>query len=160
MGSLLLLEEQDRSRWDGEQIGLGAAWLERAADGDVFSRFHAEAGIAAEHCFAPSFGQTRWSEISSLYAMLERIDPSPLHTMNRAVAVAEWKGSEAGLAVLRTVSPPVWLSDSYLWDAVVSDLHRRAGILSIAQRHRERALASAPTEAIRDLLRRRLAVPM
>ncbi len=159
IGGLLLLEEQDRSRWDREQIGLGAAWLERAASGDAFSRFHAEAGVAAEHCFAPSFSQTRWSEISNLYAMLERIDPSPLHTMNRAVAVAEWKGPEAGLAVLQTVAPPAWLSGSYLWDAVLSDLHRRAGIVDVARRHRERALASAPTEAVRDLLRRRLAVP-
>ncbi|MDQ6633262.1 MAG: hypothetical protein M3Z10_00710 [Gemmatimonadota bacterium] len=143
MGGLLLLEEQDRSRWDREQIGLGAAWLKRAATGDVFSRFHAEAGIAAEHCFAPSFKQTRWSEISSLYAMLERIDPSALHTMNRAVAVAEWTGPDAGLVVLQTVAPPVWLSGSYLWDAVLSDLHRRAGSLDVARRHRERCRVAA-----------------
>ncbi len=91
--------------------------------------------------------------------MLERIDPSPLHRMNRAVAVAEWQGPEAGLALLRSLAPPAWLADSYLWDAVLSDLHRRAGNLEIAQRHRERALASVPTEAVRDLLRRRLAIP-
>ena len=155
-GGLLLLEEQDRSLWDRERMRLGAEWLERSASGDVFSRFHAEAGIAAEHCFAPSFAQTRWKEIADLYAMLERIDPSPLHTMNRAVAVAEWQGPEAGLAVLQ-LAPPAWLAGSYLWDAVLGDLHRRAGNLEIAQRHRERALASAPTEAVRDLLRRRLA---
>ena len=156
-GGLLLLEEQDRSLWDRERMRLGAEWLERAAAGEVFSRFHAEAGIAAEHCFAPCFGQTRWKEIADLYAMLERIDPSPLHTMNRAVAVAEWQGPEAGLALLQALVPPAWLAGSYLWDAVLGDLHRRAGNLEIAQRHRERALASAPTEAVRDLLRRRLA---
>src|SRR5260370_29119900 len=138
---------------------LGAEWLERAASGEVFSRFHAEAGIAAEHCFAPSFGQTRWKEIADLYAMLEHIDPSPLHTMNRAVAVAEWQGPEAGLALLQALAPPAWLADSYLWDAVVGDLHRRARDLDIAQRHRQRALASSPTEAVRNLLRRRLATP-
>ncbi len=136
---------------------LGAQWLQRAASGDVFSRFHAEAGIAAEHCFAPSFAQTRWKEIAILYAMLERIAPSPLHTMNRAVAVAEWRGPEAGLAVLQGLVPPAWLAGSYLWDAVVADLHRRTGNLDIAERHRERALASAPAEAVRELLRRRLA---
>jgi len=136
---------------------LGAAWLERSAHGEVFSRFHAEAGIAAEHCFAPSFAATRWKEISDLYAMLERIDPSPLHTMNRAVAVAEWQGPQAGLALLQALTPPAWLAGSYLWDAVLGDLHRRAGNLVIAQQHKERALASAPTEAVRDLLRRRLA---
>ena len=156
-GGLLLLEEQDRSLWDRERMRLGAAWLERAAAGEVFSRFHAEAGIAAEHCFAPSFEQTRWKEIADLYAMLERIDPSPLHTMNRAVAVAEWQGPEAGLALLQALAPPAWLAGSYLWDAVLGDLHRRVGNLEIARRHVERALGSAPTEAVRDLLRRRLA---
>jgi RNA polymerase sigma factor (sigma-70 family) len=131
-GGLLLLEEQDRSLWDRERMRLGAEWLERAAQRDVFSRFHAEAGIAAEHCFAPSFGETRWKEIADLYAMLERIDPSPLHTMNRAVAAAEWQGPEAGLAVLRALATPPWLTDSYLWDAVVGDLHQRAGHPDIA----------------------------
>jgi RNA polymerase sigma-70 factor (ECF subfamily) len=88
-GGLLLLEEQNRSLWDRERMRIGAEWLERSATGGVFSRFHAEAGIAAEHCFAPSFEHTRWKEIADLYAMLEHIDPSPLHTMNRAVAIAE-----------------------------------------------------------------------
>lgn len=157
-GGLLLLEEQDRSLWDRAQMLIGAEWLERSATGDVFSRFHAEAGIAAEHCFAASFVDTRWKEIADLYAILERIDPSPLHTMNRALAVAEWQGPDVGLAVLEALAPPAWLAGSYLWDAVVSDLHRRAGHLEIAQRHRDRALASAPTEAVRDLLRRRLAI--
>jgi RNA polymerase sigma-70 factor (ECF subfamily) len=157
MGGLLLLEEQDRSLWDRERIRLGVEWLERSASGDVFSRFHAEAGIAAEHCFAPSYQQTRWKEIADLYAMLERISPSPLHTLNRAVAAAEWQGPEAGLAVLAGLAPPAWLSGSYLWDAVLGDLHRRAGHLETARQHRERALASAPTDAVRELLRRRLA---
>jgi predicted RNA polymerase sigma factor len=153
-----LLEEQDRSLWDRDRIAVGTAWLERSAHGEVFSRFHAEAGIAVEHCFAPSFERTRWKEIADLYAMLERIAPSPLHTMNRAVAIAEAQGPEAGLAVLESLAPPAWLAGSYLWDAVLGDLHRRAGNLELAQRHRDRALAAAPTEAVRNLLRRRLAV--
>jgi predicted RNA polymerase sigma factor len=156
MGALVLLEDQDRALWDRERMRLGAEWLARSASGDVFTRFHAEAGIAAEHCLAPSFGETRWREISDLYAMLERIDPSPLHSMNRAVAVAEWQGPKAGLALLEALAPPAWLAGSYLWDAVLADLHRRAGNREIAQRHTARALASAPTEAVRDLLRRRL----
>jgi len=158
-GGLLLLEEQDRSLWDRERIGLGAEWLKRSASGEVFSRFHAEAGIAAEHCFAPSFAETGWAEISDLYAMLERVAPSPLNIMNQAVAVAEWQGPEAGLVLLQGLAPPSWLSGSYLWDAVVSDLYRRAGTLEAARRHRDRALANAPTEVVRDLLRRRLAIP-
>jgi RNA polymerase sigma-70 factor (ECF subfamily) len=155
-GGLLLLEEQDRSLWDRQQMSVGAKWLARAASGDAFSRFHAEAGIAAEHCFAPSFGQTRWWEIADYYSILERVAPSPLHTLNRAVAIAEWQGPEAGLAVLQGLVPPAWLAGSYLWDAVLGDLHRRAGNLEIAQRHSQQAIASAPTMAVRELLRRRL----
>lgn len=155
-GGLLLLEEQDRSRWDRELMHVGADWLARAATGEVFSRYHAEAGIAAEHCFAPSFAQTRWKEIAELYSMLEHIAPSPLHTLNRAVAVAEQLGPEAALAVVQGLVPPAWLSGSYLWDAVLADLHRRAGNLEVARQHRERALSSAPTDSVRELLQRRL----
>jgi RNA polymerase sigma factor (sigma-70 family) len=155
-GGLLLLEEQDRSRWDRERIQLGMQWLERAASGDVFLRYHAEAGIAAEHCLAPSFRETNWQEIADLYATLEHIAPSPLHTLNRAVAVAEWQGPEEGLALLQGMAPPSWLAGSYLWDAVLADLHRRAGHAAAAERHGDRALALAPTDAIRMSLGRRL----
>jgi RNA polymerase sigma-70 factor (ECF subfamily) len=155
-GGLLLLEEQDRSRWDLARVQIGMAWLQRSATGDTFSRFHAEAGIAAEHCLAPSFAETRWKEIADLYAILERIAPSPLHTLNRAVAIAEQQGAAAGLAVVDGLAPPSWLAGSYLWDAVLADLHRRAGHVEVAHQHRERAVESAPTEAVREVLRRRL----
>jgi RNA polymerase sigma factor (sigma-70 family) len=157
-GGLLLLDEQDRALWDRKRMAQGATWLARSASGGVFSRYHAEAAIAAEHCFAASFGQTRWAEIADLYAMLEAIDPSPLHAMNRAIAVAEWQGPEAGLAVLLAAPPPTWLTGSYLWDAAAGDLHRRAGHLDLARHHTERAVASAPSEAVRNLLRRRAAL--
>jgi len=155
-GGLLLLEEQDRALWDRERIQLGLEWLARSAGGEVFSRYHAEAGIAAAHCLAPSFTETRWQEIVELYSLLERSAPSPLHTLNKAVAIAEWKGPEAGLDTLAGFVPPSWLVGSYLWDAVSSDLHRRAGRLEVARQHGERALSSAPTPAVRDLLARRL----
>jgi RNA polymerase sigma factor (sigma-70 family) len=158
-GGLLLLEEQDRSRWDAEHLRQGARWLERAAEGNVLTRFHVEAGIAAEHCFASSFTGTRWNEIAELYAMLERIDPSPIHTLNRAVAVAEGQGPRAGLAVLDGMVPPAWLDGHYLWDAVLADLHHRAGNAGTAERHRDQALAAAPSTAVRQLLERRLTKP-
>jgi RNA polymerase sigma factor (sigma-70 family) len=158
-GGLLLLEEQDRTLWDRQRIELGMKWLARAAIGETFSRYHAEAGIAAEHCMAPSFAETRWKEIVELYSMLERIVPSPLHTLNKAVAFAEWQGPAAALSLLQGLAPPSWLAGSYLWDAVLSDLHRRAGNADLARQHRDRALGSAPTEAVRDLLTRRLGAP-
>ena len=84
------------------------------------------------------------------------MSPSPLYTLNRAIAVAEWRGVDAALALLDGMVPPAWLESSYLWDSVRADLHRRAGHLEAFERHRERALASAPSDAVRELLRRRL----
>jgi RNA polymerase sigma-70 factor (ECF subfamily) len=156
-GGLLLLEEQDRDRWDPQGIRTGLEWLARSAQGDSFSRYHAEAGIAAEHCLAPSFRETRWERVVDCYVFLERLAPSALHRLNRAVAVAEWKGAAAGLAVLEGFEPPVWLASSYQWSAVLADLHQRNGDSQTAGRYRAAALQSAPTQALRDLLQRRLA---
>lgn len=155
-GGLLLLEEQDRSLWDTQEIQLGLRWLAESAQGQTFSRYHAEAGIAAEHCLAPSFEETRWERVAECYAQLEQIAPSALHRLNRAVAVAEWQGPAAGLAVLHGFEPPSWLIGSYQWAAVLADLYGRSGDSTMAQRYRDVALQSAPTPAIQELLQRRL----
>jgi predicted RNA polymerase sigma factor len=155
-GGLLLLEEQDRSLWDQQGIQRGLSWLAKSAEGKHFSRYHAEAGIAAEHCLAPTFADTRWEKVVECYSLLERIAPSAIHRLNRAVAVAEWRGPAAGLAVLEGLEPPTWLAGSYLWSAVLADLHRRCGNTDTAKRYREVALQSCPTPAVKELLQRRL----
>jgi RNA polymerase sigma-70 factor (ECF subfamily) len=157
-GGLLLLEEQDRDLWDQQEIQAGLEWLAKSAQGDRFSRFHAEAGIAAEHCLAPSFSATRWDRVVECYSLLERIAPSALHRLNRAVAVAEWQGPAAGLAVLDGFEPPTWLVGSYLWAAVLADLNRRNGNPDAARRYRDAALELAPTLAVKKLLQRRLQI--
>ena len=157
-GGLLLLEEQDRALWDRQKIQIGLEWLAKSAQGDVFSRYHAEAGIAAEHCLAPSFEETRWERVAECHALLERVAPSPIHKLNRAVAVAEWQGPVEGLAVLKGFEPPTWLAGSYLWAAVLADLHRRCGNVETARRYQDEAFKSAPSPAVRELLQRRLAL--
>lgn len=154
-GGLLLLQEQDRSLWDADAIQEGLAWLAKSASGDSFSRYHAEAGIAAEHCLAPSFEETRWDRVVECYALLEEAAPSAIHRLNRAIAVAEWKGPKAGLQVLEGFEVPSWLEGSYLWAAVLADLHRRCGDTA-ADRYRELAIKGAPSPAVRVLLKRRL----
>jgi RNA polymerase sigma factor (sigma-70 family) len=155
-GGMLVLEEQDRSLWDRELLEIGLGYLHRAAVGERFSRFHVEAAIAAEHCLAGSYAETRWSEVTRLYQALERMAPSPLNTLNRAIALAEWQGPHAGLAVLESLKPPGWLSGYYLWDATLGELYRRSGDGERARRHLQRALDAAPTHAEKALLRRRL----
>src|SRR5262249_38322538 len=115
-GGLVLLEERDRSRWDRELIEAGVAHLHRSARGDVFSRYHIEAAIAAEHCLARSYGETRWDEIARLYQLLDGVAPSPINTLNRAIALAEWQGPAAGLPLLEAVAPPRSLLGDCLWE--------------------------------------------
>ena len=155
-GGLLLLEEQDRALWDANEVAVGLAWLARSATGAAFTRYHAEAGIAAEHCLAPTFAETRWERIVESYTLLEQLAPSALHTLNRALALAELEGPGAGLKLLEGLAPPSWLIGSYLWAAVFADLHRRAGNLTEAQRYRTTALATAPSAVVRKALERRL----
>lgn len=156
MGGLLLLEEQDRSLWDGELVQRGLDHLSRSARGETLSRYHAEAGIAAEHCLAHSYAETNWAEIVRLYEVLERVAPSPLNVLNRAIALAEWKGPDAGLAALEGFEAPSWLLGYYLWDATLGELHRRRGDPQRALVHTKRALAAAPTNPEKELLERRL----
>jgi RNA polymerase sigma-70 factor (ECF subfamily) len=155
-GGLLLLEDQDRRRWDRALIQQGLEYLSRSGKGEEFTRYHVEAAVLAEHCVAPSFRETRWDEIASLYEMLERAAPSPVHTLNRAIAVAEGHGPDAGLAILRELTPPAWLLRYYLWDATVGELERRAGHFDRARAALARALEAAPTDAERALIQRRL----
>ena len=96
-------------------------WLAESARGAVLSRFHAEAGIAAEHCLAHSFNETRWQQVSEYYAMPEQIAPSALHALNRAIALAEWQGPAEGLAILSALEPPAWLAGSHMWAATLAD---------------------------------------
>jgi RNA polymerase sigma factor (sigma-70 family) len=155
-GGLLLLEEQDRSMFDQQEIARGLSWLALSAAGDVFSRYHAEAGIAAEHCLAASFAETRWERIVECYELLDRLAPSALHTLNRALAVAECRGAQAGLELLAGLEPPSWLIGSYVWSAVLADLHGRCGNTELADRYRQTAIELAPSSAVRAALQRRL----
>lgn len=155
-GGLLLLDEQDRTRWDQALLLTGLEHLERSAGG--FSTYHLEASIAAEHCLAPSFAATNWERIVRLYQTLERIAPSPLYTLNRAIALVQWRGVDAGLEVLEALRPPAWLLVYYLWDATLGELYRRRGDRERAVEHLSRAADAAPTRAERALIERRLAL--
>lgn len=158
-GGLLLLEEQDRDRWDQAEIEVGFQWLAKSAVGGRFSRYHAEAAIAAEHCLATSFKETRWAKVAEYYAMLEHVAPSALHRLNYALAVAEDRGPVDGLAIVEAVQPPTWLEGSYMWMAVLADLHRRCGHAAVANRYTELAVQLAPSAALKLVLQRRLGQP-
>lgn len=155
-GALLLLEQQNRDKWNRQQIAEAMALLSQSANGDTISRYHIEASIAAEHCLSPSFSQTRWDKIVACYQLLEQIAPSPLNQLNRAIATAEWQSPQAGLAVLESTDFPDWLNHSYHWYTVQADLLFRCGNAVRGKKYAELAIASAPTEGIKQLLYKRL----
>jgi RNA polymerase sigma-70 factor (ECF subfamily) len=155
-GSLLLLHEQDRARWDGALVGEGFASLERAARGGELTRFHLEAGIAACHAAAPSHAATDWSQIVALYELLRAQAPSPIVEVNRAVAVAMVAGPHAGLDELDAI-PERELVGSYPYAlAAYAELHASLGQLDEARAYLTRALACQPARVQRALLERKL----
>jgi len=154
-GALLLLEQQDRSRWNQTHMRQALQYLQQSAQGEHLSRYHVEANIAAQHGLAPSFSETPWENITESYELLERIAPSPLHRLNRAVAVAQWQGPKAGLQVLQDMELPKWLNRSYYWHAVQADLQYQSGEGELAKRSAQQAMQAAPTDTIKQLLQRR-----
>ena len=126
-GELIPLAEQDRSRWDRRQIAEGVALTEGALEAGPVGPFQLQAAIAAVHAEAPSAGDTDWREITALYELLERIAPSPVFTLNRVVALAMFKGPEAGLDLLAEVEENPRLRTSHRVVAVRAHLLEMAG---------------------------------
>jgi len=157
-GAIVLLEEQDRSAWNWSDVREGMAWFARAAAGDELTRYHVEAAVAWEHCRAPTFADTDWRRIAELCETLERIAPSPLHSLNRTVAEAYLHGSQAGPKRLAAVLPENVPARYPGWHAVIGELHFRLGQHSAAERAWREALRLTTARADREFLRRRLAV--
>ena len=153
-GDLVLLEDQDRSRWDRGLITEGVGLVERALASRRFGPYSIQAAIAAVHDEAPSAAQTDWAQIVGLYDVLLRMEPSPVVELNRAVAVAMRDGAEAGLPLVDKLLPQ--LNDYHLAHAARADLCRRLGRTKEAATSYERALALARLEPDRRFLRRRL----
>jgi RNA polymerase sigma-70 factor (ECF subfamily) len=151
-GDLVLLEDQDRSRWDQAMIDEGLALLARPArDGP----YRLQAEIAARHAAAPRAEDTDWAEIATLYARLYALQPSPVVALNRAVAIAMADGPQAGLRAMEPLRDE--LDRYHLFHSAQADLLRRAGRLDEAADAYRRALAIATNEAERRFLEGRLA---
>jgi RNA polymerase sigma factor (sigma-70 family) len=151
-GSLVPLAEQDRTRWDTALIAEGVEILQTALSRDRLGEFQAQAAIAALHADAPSAGETDWVQILEWYDELARLTDSPVVRLNRAVAVGEADGPQAGLAALAT------LDDTLpRYTAAAAYLHERAGDLETAARLYAEAAHKAPNLAERNHLNRQAA---
>ena len=156
-GDLVLLESQDRNRWDRELIGLGFHHLELSMAGDEVSEYHAQAGIAATHARAGDAQSIEWPLILEFYDQLLAINPSPVVALNRAVAVAKVRGAAQALAEVESLEHETKLRDYYLLLAVRGHLLLELGRREEAARNFNAALERPCSEPERRFLRRKLA---
>jgi len=155
-GVFVPLEDQDRSRWDRARIERGLMHLARSATGDHMSRWHLEAGIACEHAIAPSVRHTDWNRIAGFYEVLAERFWSPVVALNRALAVAERDGVEAGTSELSALAGEPKLSRYPFYWAARADLERRAGRHTTARENYSRAIALSRSPAERVSFERRM----
>jgi RNA polymerase sigma-70 factor (ECF subfamily) len=155
-GELILLENQDRSLWNREQIAEGVALLEKALKSHRFGSYTLQAAIAAVHAEADSVAATDWRQIVALYNQLVRIHPSPVVQLNRAVAIAMRDGPEAGLAHIDAVLEHGELANYYLAHSARADMYRRLGRTAEARSSYEKALALTQQEPERQFLQERI----
>src|SRR5271155_4227617 len=158
-GELILLENQDRSLWNREQIAEGVALLEKALKSRRFGSYTLQAAIAAVH--AEAVAATDWRQIVALYNQLLRIQPSPVVELNRAVAIAMRDGPEAGLALIDAVlehgsGKQGELANYYLAHSARADMYRRLGRTAEARSSYEKALALTQQEPERQFLQERI----
>jgi len=155
-GELILLENQDRSLWNREQIAEGTALLEKAMKSHGFGPYTLQAAIAAVHAEAESIAATDWRRIVSLYDRLLQLHPSPVVQLNRAVAIAMRDGPEAGLTQIDAVLERGGLASYYLAHSARADMYRRLGRTAEARTSYEKALALTQQEPERQFLQERI----
>ncbi len=156
-GELILLNEQDRSLWNQDQIAEGSTLVRRSLASRRVGPYALQAAIAAVHADAASADATDWNEIAALYDVLLRVEPTPVVELNRAVAVAMRDGPAAGLALIDGILARGDLKDYHLAHAARADLCRRLGKTTQARAAYKRAIALARQEPERRFLERRRA---
>jgi RNA polymerase sigma-70 factor (ECF subfamily) len=156
-GGLVLLEDQDRGRWDRKAIAEGTLLLDRAMRMRRAGSYQIQAAIAALHAEARRPAETDWPHIVSLYDALLRLEPSPVVALNRAVAVAMAEGPERGLALIDAIDPAGVLQDYLYYHAAPADLLRRLGRRAAARAAFRRALDLAGSAPELQFLSARLA---
>ncbi len=157
-GELLRLDDQDRTKWNQPLIARGLQHLSQSAVGNELTEYHLQAAIAACHCTAPDLRSTDWARILAYYDELERLQPSPIVQLNRAVALAHLQGARAALEELSAIPQLKKLEGHYLYHAVKGELHARLGERSEAAAAYRRALELATVGPEQSHLQRQLAL--
>lgn len=154
--SLVVLEEQDRNLWNRELITEGLQFLHRSAGGDAVTAYHLEAAIAAEHCLAPSFGETNWDRIYNYYITLERLKPSSVIKLNLAIVTGKKDGPWAAIELLHELEKHQALDGYYLLYASLGEFYQQAGKKAEARTYFRRAQELTKSAAIREVLDKKM----
>lgn len=156
-GEIILLEDQDRSKWDQGLIRIGLDYLDKAATGKDLSAYHLEAAIVAEHSMADSFSATNWRHILALYDTLIQVNPSPIGLLNRAIVIGKLEGAERAIAEIKTIREiDHFLKVNYLFPAVLGEMYRLVGNAIESRRYLEAALQLTHSETEKKLLRKKI----
>jgi RNA polymerase sigma-70 factor (ECF subfamily) len=155
-GSMLLLEEQNRSLWNRDLIARGLDYLNQSAEGGRVTEYHLEAAIAAQHSLATSFAETGWTAILQLYNDLIHLYPSPIHGLNRAIVIAQISGPDAGIDAISKIERLDTLKNYHLLHAILGEFHRRAGRTEQARECFCRAMEYTTSISEQRLLARKL----
>jgi RNA polymerase sigma factor (sigma-70 family) len=156
-GNLRSLFDQDRSRWDSRLVAEGERFLDLSATGPELTEYHVEAAIAWVHAIAHHTEDTDWGKIVSLYDTLMTIRPSPVVALNRAIAIAQHKGSERGLEEIRSIADCDRLATYPFYHAALGEFEFRSGRSERAREHFRRALSLARNPMERSFLENRVA---
>jgi RNA polymerase sigma-70 factor (ECF subfamily) len=155
-GEIILLEDQDRSLWNQDEISQGLALLDRAMELRSPGPYQFQAAISALHAQAKTFAETDWTQIAALYGQLAFREQTPVVNLNFAVALGMARGPLVGLTTMENLGLGDSLKDYHLYHAARADLLRRSGNYSAARDAYNRALALAQTRAERTYLTRRI----
>jgi RNA polymerase sigma-70 factor (ECF subfamily) len=154
---LVILEDQDRNRWNKELITQGCQFLFRSATGTEATAYHLEAAIAAEHCLARSFQETNWVKIHQYYTALERLKPSSVIKLNLAIIAGKKDGPRAAIAALHELEKLKALENYYLLYASLGEFYSLAGLKTEAVGYFMRAKMLTRSPATREVLEKKLA---
>jgi predicted RNA polymerase sigma factor len=155
-GKLLLLAEQDRTKWNQGMIARGMFHFSRSATGRILTVYHLQAGIAAVYCSAKDYESTDWVQILALYDQLMELDNSPVIALNRAVVVAQVEGPEAGLRAVDSIQDRDFLEDYYLLYAVLGEFQSQLQRPKVAAGHFKKALELTQHQSEAQFLAKKL----
>jgi RNA polymerase sigma factor (sigma-70 family) len=154
---LVLLQQQDRSKWNKELIAIGYAYLNQSADGPELSVYHIESAIAAEHCMASTFAETNWERMLCLYDLLLKAKPSATVQLNRAVVLAEMGNVTAAIESILSIEKIDQLINShYIYSAVLGDLYKRLSDAVKAKQYLQQAHDLTSSDAEKRLIRNKM----